>query len=196
MDALILASQSKIRAQMLRQAGLVIEVAPAHVDERALEQGWLTPGKIAESLAREKARGVSKAHPNRLVLGADQTMALADQRFTKPSDRAGAKQQLQALQGQTHRLYSGFALAENGHILHSDVSTASLTMRTLSDQALEHYLNQAGNDVLASVGCYQLEGIGVTLFSKIEGDYFTILGLPLLQVLAALRDLGRLGDDR
>lgn len=198
-EPVILASRSAIRAELLRKAGLQIEIIPAEVDERALEAQWepqdLTPAELAERLAAAKALFVSRRHPRRLILGADQTLAVGQERFTKAASRSQALQTLQALQGRRHHLHAGFAFAKNGGMLRHGVSSAALTMRNLSDGSLNAYLDQAGDAVLASVGCYQLEGMGARLFSAIEGDYFTILGLPLVQVLASWRDLSGTGDD-
>lgn len=179
---------------MLRAAGLAIETVPAAIDERGFERRWqadqLAPHRVAEALAREKALAVSHAEPGAVVIGADQTMALGEQRFSKVATLAEARAKLVTLRGQRHELHSGFALARDGVVLASGVASAQLTMRDFSDAFLDDYLAQAGEAILASVGCYQLEGLGVTLFERIEGDYFTILGLPLLSLLAALREQG------
>jgi septum formation protein len=191
-EPFILASKSSIRVQLLRAAGISIEVAPAQLDERLLEAAW--PGApapvVARRLAEEKAKAVSTGHAGRAVIGADQTLALGMERLAKASDMAAARCNLLRLRGREHALHSGFALARDGAVLRSGATCASLTMRDFSDRFLDAYLERAGAAVLASVGCYQLEGLGVTLFSRIEGDYFTILGLPLLSVLAALRAEG------
>lgn len=190
----VLASKSAIRGEMLRAAGLAIETIPAAIDERDLERQWqadnLAPDRVAEALAREKALAVSRAEPGAVVVGADQTMALGDQRFSKVATLGEARDKLLALRGRRHELHSAFALARNGAVLASGVASAHLTMRAFSEAFLDDYLDRAGEAILASVGCYQLEGLGVTLFEAIEGDYFTILGLPLLPLLAALRGLG------
>jgi septum formation protein len=194
MPALILASRSPIRLALLRGAGLEVEPMAGSTDERALEAGWpaLGPAEVARRLAEAKARDVSlggaRGVAGRLVLGADQTLALGARRFSKAQTLDEARQRLRQLRGRTHELHSGFALVRDGTILASGVASAHLTMRDVSDACLDDYLTRAGRTVLGSVGCYQLEGLGVTLFSAIEGDYFTILGLPLLAVLASLRD--------
>ncbi len=192
--ALILASKSAIRGDMLRAAGLAITTYPASIDERGFEHRWesqgLSPSAVAEALAREKALSVSREHPGAVVVGADQTMALGEQRFTKVATLAAARAKLITLRGKRHELHSGFALARDGAVLASGVASAYLTMRDFSDAFLDDYLAKAGEAILASVGCYQLEGLGVTLFETIEGDYFTILGLPLLALLQALREQG------
>jgi septum formation protein len=186
---LVLASKSEIRRIVLSSAGIPVEVAPANIDERAVEttSASAEPDAVALLLAREKARAVADAKPGRLVLGADQTLALGAQRFTKPVDRDTARQQLLMLRGKTHALHSAIALVRDGAVLFEYCGMARLTMRDFSDEFLEAYLDAAGPAAQASVGGYQLENIGVTLFQTIEGDHFTILGLPLLALLAELR---------
>jgi septum formation protein len=186
---LILASKSPARQALLRGAGLAFEVIPADIDERAIElaSGRTGPGKVAALLAREKALAVSVQHRNRFVVGADQTLALGDQRFSKPAGRAEAARQLQALAGRTHELHSAVAVAHEGKQLWSDIAVARMTVRPLDDAAISAYLDAAGAAVDTSVGAYQLEGLGVHLFEQIAGDYFTILGLPLLPLLEFLR---------
>ncbi|GLS17246.1 Maf-like protein [Labrys miyagiensis] len=192
--SLILASKSAIRGDMLRAAGLAVTTHPAAIDERGLERQWesqgLSPSAVAEALAREKALAVSRQHPGAVVIGADQTMALGARRFTKVATLAAARAKLAILRGKQHELHSGFALARDGAVLAGGVASAHLTMRDFSDAFLDDYLARAGEAILASVGCYQLESLGVTLFETIEGDYFTILGLPLLALLQALREQG------
>ena len=187
----ILASKSAIRAHMLRQAGLKLDLDPSMIDERAVEAPAMakgaSPTKIAELLAQEKARDVSTRHPGRIIIGADQTLAQDTQRFSKPKDRISAVQQLKSLRGKTHILASAAAIACDQQILWSGASEARLTMRFFSDHFLEDYLDQIGPAVTTTVGGYQLEGLGIQLFEAISGDYFTILGLPLLPLLAALR---------
>ncbi|HXD44147.1 MAG TPA: Maf family nucleotide pyrophosphatase [Pseudolabrys sp.] len=189
---LVLASKSDIRGKILAAAGLRFEIRPANIDERGVEAAAKPEDAYAAAriLARAKAEAVSATMPDRPVLGADQTLARGAQRFTKPKDRADALAQLQALRGRTHELHSALALVADGKMLFHCVETARLTMRDLSDRFLEDYLDMAGDLALASVGAYQLEGIGVHLFERIEGDYFTILGLPLLQLLTYLRGAG------
>ncbi|MEA2883757.1 MAG: nucleoside triphosphate pyrophosphatase [Bradyrhizobium sp.] len=186
---LILASKSPARQALLRSAGLSFEVIPADLDERAIElaSGRAGPGKVAGLLAREKALAVSLQHRNRFVVGADQTLALGEQRFSKPATRAEAVRQLQALAGRTHELHSAVAIAREGKQLWSDIAIARMTMRPLDDVAISGYLDAAGEAVTTSVGAYQLEGLGVHLFEQIDGDHFTILGLPLLPLLEFLR---------
>jgi septum formation protein len=191
---LVLASRSAARRALLEAAGIPIELHPADIDERALEAEAMAhdPGASAALLAREKASAVAKSHPGRLVLGADQILALGPKRFAKSADRLAARAQLQALRGRTHELHVGLAFVEDGAVIFVHVETARLTMRPFSDDFLDHYLDATGDAVLASVGCYQLEGLGVQLFERIDGDYFTILGLPLLQTLDFLRRRGYL----
>ena len=186
---LILASQSQVRQTLLANAGLSFEAKPAAIDERAIQKnsGLVAAGEIAAHLAREKARFVSLQSPGRYVIGADQTLECDGRLFNKPVGRAGAIEHLHALAGRTHALHAAIAVARDGKPLFEDVSVARLTMRELSDGAIEAYLDAAGDAVTASVGAYQLEGLGVHLFSRIEGDHFTILGLPLLPLLAFLR---------
>ena len=191
---LILASQSRARRMLLANAGIDFEAVPADIDERAVQQssGLGSPGAIAGLLAREKALMVSSQHSSRFVVGADQTLALAMQLFSKPAGRADAAEQLRALAGNRHELHSAVAVARDGKILFEARSSAGMTMRRLSDAEIEAYLNEAGEAVTSSVGAYQLEGLGVHLFERIEGDHFIILGLPLLQLLAFLRSEGLL----
>ena len=192
---LILASQSRARQMLLGSAGIAFEAIPADIDERAVQKqsGLSSPGEIASLLAREKASFASSGNAARYVVGADQTLALGDRLFSKPTGRAQAADQLRLLAGRTHELHSAVAVARDGNILFSDVSIARMTMRRLSDSEIEVYLDQAGQAVTTSVGAYQLEGAGVHLFERIEGDHFTILGLPLLPLLAFMRGQGLLG---
>ena len=189
---LVLASKSDIRGKILAAAGLRFGIRPAQIDERAVEAeaGPLDAMAAAAMLARAKADAVAATQPAHLVLGADQTLALHAERFTKPANRDEAVKQLRALRGQTHSLHSALALVRDGKVLFELVDTARLTMRDFSDRFLEDYLDMAGDTALASVGGYQLEGIGIHLFERVEGDYFTILGLPLLPLLAYLRTNG------
>jgi septum formation protein len=188
-DPLILASQSSARQMLLANAGISFQAIPADIDERTVQKdsGLSAPGEIAKLLAREKALWVSSRKPGRYVVGADQTMALGNRLFSKPAGRAAAAEQLRLLAGKRHELHSGFAVARDGKILFADVSLARMTMRRLEESEIEAYLNQAGEAVTTSVGAYQLEGPGVHLFERIEGDHFTILGLPLLPLFAFLR---------
>ena len=191
---LILASQSRARQMLLANAGISFDAIPADIDERALQKnsGLSAPGEIAGLLAREKACFVSSKNPGRYVVGADQTLALGNRLFSKPAGRTQAADQLRLLAGHTHELHSAVAVARDGKIVFSDVIVARMTMRRLDESEIEAYLDQAGQAVTTSVGAYQLEGLGVHLFERIEGDHFTILGLPLLPLLAFLRGEGLL----
>ena len=195
-EPLVLASKSAIRHAILRDAGIPVAVEPADIDERAIEQRSAKEdaGELAAVLACEKARTVAARFPGRLVLGADQTLALGERRFSKPADRAGARRQLAALRGQTHELHSAVALVRGSSVLFEHREVARLTMRSFSDQFLEAYLDAAGTAVTASVGGYQLEKVGIQLFEHIQGDHFTILGLPLVPLLEYLRSAGWLAE--
>jgi septum formation protein len=186
---LILASQSAARRMLLTNAGISFEAIPADIDERGLQErsGLKAPGDIAALLAEQKAAYVSLRHPGRYVIGADQTLSLGPRLFNKPAGREAAVEQLLTLAGQTHELHSAIAVACDGATLFSKVSVAHMTMRALDRAAIETYLDAAGEGVTGSVGAYQLEGLGVHLFELIEGDHFTILGLPLLPLLKFLR---------
>ncbi|WGR99473.1 Maf family protein [Bradyrhizobium sp. ISRA443] len=186
---LILASQSRARKMLLENADLDFEALPANIDERAVQKqsGLLAPGEIASLLACEKALFVSRQRPGHYVVGADQTLALGPRMFSKPAGRAQAAEQLSLLAGNVHELHSAVSVARDGKILFADVSVARMTMRRLSEGEIEAYLDQAGAAVTTSVGAYQLESLGVHLFERIEGDHFTILGLPLLSLLGFLR---------
>ena len=191
-EPLVLASKSAVRRALLEAAGIPLEVVPADIDERAVE-ARAAVGSAAEAatlLAREKARVGGSAVTGHFVVGADQTLALGRARFTKPTDREAAREQLRALAGRTHELHSAVAVARDGRVVFSHVDTARLTMRPLSERFVEAYLDAAGSSVTKSVGGYQLEGLGSHLFERIEGDYFTILGLPLFALLGFLRREG------
>jgi septum formation protein len=189
---LVLASKSDVRGKMLAAVGLRFEIRPAQIDERAVEANAAITdaAAVARLLARAKADAVARSVPGRLVLGADQTLARGAKRFSKPANRTEAAEQLRALRGRTHELHSALALVRDGVLLFDCVDTARLTMRDVSDRFLEDYLEMAGDAALTSVGGYQLEGIGIHLFERVEGDYFTILGLPLLPLLGFLRQNG------
>jgi septum formation protein len=178
----------------LDNAGLDYIAEAAHVDERQIEQevpeAERTPASIAIHLAIAKARAVSLRHPLSIVIGCDQTMSLGSELFHKAPDLSGGEQTLRALRGKTHHLNSAVCLVRNGEILWNHLSVAAMRMRNFSDEFLEVYLQRNGSRVLGSVGCYQLEGEGIQLFEAMEGDYFTILGLPLLPLLEELRKLG------
>jgi septum formation protein len=187
---LILASRSLARRTMLSAAGIPIEIVHAQIDERAIERtlaGKRDPDELALLLSWEKASAVSFKMPSRLVIGADQTLAMGSVRFNKPASRDEAREQLQRLRGQSHTLHSAITLVQDGSVLFKVVDIARLRMRDFSDEFLEEYLEAAGPSVTESVGGYQLEKLGVHLFERVDGDYFTILGMPLLPLLAFLR---------
>jgi septum formation protein len=188
-EPLVLASQSKARQTLLANAGIEFESDPADIDERAIQasSGLSAPSDIAKLLAREKAISVSIRRPTRYVVGADQTLALRARIFNKPAGRAQAADQLRALAGHCHELHAAVAVACDGKLLFEHVSIARMTVRPLRDAEIENYLETAGDAVTTTVGAYQVEGLGVHLFEHIEGDHFTILGLPLLPLLAFLR---------
>jgi septum formation protein len=186
---LILASQSSARKMLLANAGLEFEAVTADIDERGIQAAskLSNPREIGLLLAREKAKAVSAHRPGSHVIGADQTLALGERLFNKPAGRAQALAQLRDLAGHSHELNSAIAVAHDGKIVFEDVSVARMTMRQMSEAELSAYLDAAGDAVTTSVGAYQLEGLGIRLFERIEGDHFTILGLPLLPLLAFLR---------
>ncbi|RWH68940.1 MAG: Maf-like protein [Mesorhizobium sp.] len=193
-EKIFLASGSPFRKALLVHAGVAVEAVPAEVDERALEaplQGsGISPEDVALVLAEAKATEVSERKPGALVLGCDQTLSLGDEVFHKPADMEAARRHLLALSGKTHQLNSAVVLARDGAVLWRHVGIASLTMRKLEPAFIGRHLARVGAKALSSVGAYQTEGEGIQLFERIEGDYFTIVGLPLLPVLAKLRDLG------
>ena len=194
-NPLILASQSRARQLLLANAGIAFEAVPAVLDERSVQErsGLSAPDEIAGLLAREKALAVASQRSDRLVVGADQTLALGHRLFSKPGDSTQAAEQLRALAGQTHELHSAVAVARGHKILFQAASIARMTMRPLSADEIRGYLDEAGDAATSSVGAYQLEKLGVHLFERIEGDHFTILGLPLLPLLAFFRGEGLLG---
>jgi septum formation protein len=189
--ALILASGSAIRATVLRNAGLVFEVVPPQVDEaemkRALQAEPAPTEACAIALAELKAQRVSTQRPDALVIGADQMLECDGAWFDKPADRGAAAAHLRALRGKTHALVGAVVLAQGGRILWRHVERARLTMRSFDDGFVDAYLDAVGDAALQSVGGYQLEGLGVQLFSHVDGDHFMILGLPLLPLLDILR---------
>lgn len=188
---LILASQSKTRRMLLSAAGVPVEADPADLDERGLEAGVQSESSaVAALLAREKAMAVARKHGGGLTLGADQTLSFGAQRLTKPQDRGAARAQLRALCSRTHELHSAIAFVQHGEVLFEHVGVARLTMRNFSERFLDLYLDAAGESVTASVGAYQLEGLGMQLFERVDGDYFTVLGLPLFEALEFLRRFG------
>jgi septum formation protein len=193
-EPLVLASRSSSRRAMLEAANIPLEICVADIDERAVEQaaGICAPAEVAVLLAAEKAKAVGRLMPGRIVAGADQTLALGNLRLNKPADIAAARDQLAMLAGRTHHLHSAVAVVRGDRVLFDARDTASLTLRALSGAFVERYLDAAGSTVLSSVGAYQLEKTGIHLFERIEGNYFTILGLPLLPLLGLLRRHGSL----
>jgi len=189
---LILATHSQARKMLIANAGLDFEVIPADIDERGLQEAshLKAPRDVALLLARAKAKTVSVMHPNRYVVGADQTLALGHRIFGKPAGRAEAMAQLQELAGHSHELHSAVAVARDGEVLFEEATAARMTMRSLTEAQLTNYLDAVGIAITSSVGAYQLERFGIHLFDRIEGDHFTILGLPLLPLLAFLRREG------
>ncbi|MGQ7790778.1 Maf family protein [Faunimonas sp. B44] len=191
---LILASSSPTRARLLSEAGLMFDVRPAELDERAAEeplrQAGAPPEDLAMALALAKAQMVSERFPGDLVIGADQTLDLDGEAFSKPHDMEAARRQLLRLSGRTHHLHAAAACARNGEIVWSHSETAELTMRPFGPVFVGRYLAAVGERALGSVGAYQIEGRGIQLFSRIDGDFFAVLGLPLLPLLEFLRHEG------
>ena len=190
---LLLASASPFRRRMLEAAGVPFRVVPAEVDESALKRGLagkVGPEGLAAALAAAKAEAVSGKFPADLVIGADQVLALGEETFGKPHDLIAARAQLERLRGRTHRLLSAVALAQDGRVVWSKLDTASLTVRELSAAFLDEYVARCGERLLGIAGAYEIEGLGIQLFDRVEGDYFTIVGLPLLPLLAQLRARG------
>jgi septum formation protein len=191
---LILASKSPFRAMILKNAGIPFRSEGANIDERSVEAPLFntgaTPEDLAQVLAEAKALEVSERFADDIVLGADQTLSLGDDVFHKPRDMEEARRHLLRLSGRTHQLNSAMAIAKNGETLWQHMSVARLTMRDLSPEFIGQHLAEVGEAALQSVGAYQYEGLGIQLFDKIEGDYFTIIGLPILPLLHELRSLG------
>lgn len=192
---LILASTSKARAKLLEAAGLAFIVEPPGLDESVMLQAIsgersLDPHDIAEVLARAKAEAVSDLASGAYVIGADQVLVLEDRILTKPDSMEAARRQLLDLRGKSHTLHTAVVVATNGETMWAETQIATLTMRKLSPEFIGRYLTAAGEEVLSSVGAYQLESLGIQLFEKIDGDYFSILGLPLLPLLDTLRREG------
>lgn len=194
--ALVLASGSATRARLLAEAGVAVTVDPAAVDEEEIKSSFHAEGRsadeCAEALADAKARRISIRHPDALVIGADQMLDCAGTWFEKPRDTAAARAQLKSLRGKRHSLISAVCVAQNGARVWHAVDRAELAMRDFSDAFLNSYMAAAGADVTGSVGAYRLEGLGAQLFERVDGDFFTILGLPLLPLLEFLRDRGAL----
>jgi septum formation protein len=197
LTTLVLASKSAARAALMRGAGLDFQTASAGVDEDVFKRGLLgrgaSPREVAQVLAEEKAKACSLRHPG-LVVGADQTLDLEGRLMDKPASPEEARRHLLDMRGREHRLHSGLAVAKAGEIVFTTVETAVLKVRAFSDAWLDRYLDRNGAELMSSVGAYQLEGEGVQLFERFEGDYFVILGLPLLSLLSFLRDVGALTE--
>jgi septum formation protein len=193
-ERIVLASGSQFRKAMLEAAGVDIDVVPAKIDERTVEKTLegtgASPEDVAQVLAEAKALDVSERQPGRLVLGCDQTLSLDDELFHKPRDMEDARRHLLKLSGRTHQLNSAAVLARNGEALWREVGIARLTMRKLEPGFIGRHLARVGPMALNSVGAYQIEGEGIQLFEKIDGDHFTIVGLPLLPLLKELRAMG------
>ena len=189
---LILASKSASRRAMLDAAGVQYEAVPADIDERAVEAGLsgAAPGEIAEALAVAKAAAVAQLHPQALVLGSDSLVVAAGRRFDKPKSREEAAEHLRFFSGKVMELHSAAALLRNGGCEWSHASTARLQVRDLSGEFIEHYLALEWPAIGYTVGAFRIEGLGVQLFDRIEGDQFTVLGMPLLPLLGALREAG------
>lgn len=187
---IILASASRSRAAVMRNAGIRIETIPADIDEdsvkRAMDRDGHAAADVAHQLAELKAMAVSQRHPGRLVIGADQMLQCGGVWFDKPVDRDHARAHLQTLRGRDHELFAAVCAVMDGECLWRHLESARMTMRPFSDAFLEAYLDAVGEDACRSVGAYQLEGLGAQLFDRIEGDFFTILGLPLLALLRFL----------
>jgi nucleoside triphosphate pyrophosphatase len=195
-EPLVLASGSATRARLLADAGLPILVDPAAVDEEEIRASFRAEGRdaaaCAAALAEAKAVRVSARHPGALVLGADQILDCDGRWLEKPRDLDAARDQLTRLRGKRHTLITAAAVARNGAVVWHTSDRAHLTMRGFSDRFLDDYVAAAGNELMDSVGAYRLEGLGAQLFARVDGDFFTILGLPLLPLLDFLRDHGAL----
>jgi len=193
-EKIILASASPFRRAMLANAGVPVEAVAAEIDERAVEaplaNSGASPDEVAQVLAEAKALDVSERRPGALVIGCDQTLSLGDRLFHKPANMEAARRHLLELSGKTHQLNSAVALVRDGETLWRHVSIASMTMRNLSPAFVGRHLASVGDKALSSVGAYQIEGEGIQLFERIDGDTFTIVGLPLLPLLAKLREIG------
>jgi septum formation protein len=191
---LVLASTSRIRAELLTRAGLVFQALAPEVDENSLKATakGLTPGDLAQSLAASKAVSVANRLPQATVIGADQVLNLEGRAFDKPGSREEAREHLLQLRGRSHVLETAICCARDGDTIWQHLGRAKLAMRSFSDSFLEDYLDRMGPEALTSVGAYKLEGLGAQLFETIDGDYFTILGLPLLPLLEFLRRQGAL----
>jgi septum formation protein len=178
---------------MLMNAGLIFDVVPAKIDEHRLRHdliGAASHSEIAAELAAAKARAVAALHPDAVVIGSDQILSTDEAILSKPGSRSGARDTLRLLRGRTHWLHSGVALSIDGQVVWRTVESATLTMRMISNEELEDYLDVVGEGIFGCVGAYQIEGAGIRLFERVEGDHFTIMGMPLLPLLAELRRRG------
>jgi septum formation protein len=195
---LILASKSQARIDLMSKAGLVFQAFPAAISEAALKSqaqaDGAGPAAVASALADAKALDISKLHPEALVIGADQTLELEGRLFDKPQDLAQAEAQLLQLRGRAHSLHSAVALAHRGEVVWRNLDSADLHMRRFTDAFLARYLAAEADEIVHCVGAYRLEGLGVQLFERVEGDYFTILGLPLVRLLEMLRSMGEIAS--
>ncbi|MDA0997129.1 MAG: Maf family nucleotide pyrophosphatase [Proteobacteria bacterium] len=193
-EQIVLASASVIRRQLLEAAGIALIVDAADLDEAAIKQREQAQGSapvaVAEALARAKAEAVAARHPGKWVLGADQVLSIDAKIFNKPANMTEARRHLKSFRGRSHQLLSAVSLVHGGSEQWSTVASATLWVRDFSDAFLDAYLALEGENVLGSVGCYRLESRGLTLFDRIDGDYFTVLGLPMLPLLAAFRNAG------
>jgi septum formation protein len=193
---IVLSSSSATRRRLLSQTGLYFKTAKPPVDESvirtALKEAGASALEVADNLAESKANSVAAILPGAYVIGADQMLECDGVWFDKPVDREGARSHLQALRGKTHQLITAAVIAHEGKIVWRHAETARMTMRDFSDAFLDQYLDKAGDGALHSVGAYELEGVGAQLFEKVEGDFFAVLGLPLIPLLAALRQAGAL----
>jgi septum formation protein len=198
MSALILASASPARARLLSEAGVHFEVRPAGIDEAKVKASLLAEKLVApaitDALAKLKALRISNADPQALVVGCDQILAFDGRVIDKSADLAEARALLRELRGKEHNLLTACVLAKNGAPVWRWLELCRLWMRPFSDAFLDEYLQAEGDGVLGSVGCYHLEGRGIQLFERVEGDYFSVLGLPLIPLLAALREQGMTGQ--
>lgn len=191
---IVLASKSQSRRAMLDAAGVAHDAIPAEIDEREVETGLADcpPGEVAEALAVAKAQAVAKEHPGRLVLGSDSLVVCGGRRFDKAANRDQAAEHLRFFSGKVMELHSAAALVRDNACEWSHAALAHLHMRELSESFIEHYLDREWPEVGYCVGVFRIEAMGVQLFERIEGDQFTVLGMPLLPVLGALRELGEL----
>jgi len=195
---IILASASQSRAALLAGAGIDVLIEPADIDESSVKDDGLrtqaSADTVAALLARQKAQKISAAHPNAFVIGADQMLDCGGKWLDKPNSLTAAGDTLRLLRGKSHELVASVSVVHEGKEIWALTDRAKLLMRDFSDDFLDTYLSNVGDDVMLSVGAYQLEGVGAQLFERIDGDYFTVLGLPLLPLLGFLRDRNVIGQ--